>query len=385
METAIPKPAKPKKADSVDDILTRAKPIRAMSIDALRGFDMLMIIGLGSFFVHLDRAANTSLTGFIAVQFTHPEWFGFHFYDIIMPLFLFMVGAVIPFSLSKRKQSATNKTTLYSHLIKRFVILFFLGWIVQGNLLDLDINTFKIFSNTLQAIAVGYIFSSLAFMHLSQKGRYITFLLCLIIYALILTVPEVPGVGRSVLLPDSNYALYFDRMVLGSFDDGLQYSWLLTGLGFIATTLSGVFAGELIRSNKSAPQIALNLLIIGVCFCAAGLIWNLWHPIVKKIWTSSFVLFSSGLSFMLLSLFYWIIDVKGYKKWASPLKIIGMNAITAYVLYHVISFSGIADSILFGLKQYIGAYHNALITAGGFFILYLILWYMYKNKTFVKI
>lgn len=382
METTLPKP---KSTNIINDLPDLSKPKRAMSIDALRGFDMLMIIGAGSFFVHLDRAANTPVTGFIAEQFRHPEWYGFHFYDIIMPLFLFMVGAVIPFSLSKRKQETSSKKSLYRHLIKRFIILFILGWIVQGHLLELDLNTFAVFSNTLQAIAVGYIFSALAYMHLKPIGRYITFVACLILYALVLTVPEVPGAGRSVLLPDANFAIYFDRWIFGELDDGTQYTWLLSGIGFIATTLSGVFAGEMIRSNRSGPKIALNLLVIGICFCAAGLIWGIWHPIVKKIWSSSFVLFSSGLSFILLSLFYWIIDVKGYKKWAYPLKIIGMNAIVAYVLSHIISFSSIADSILFGLKQFVGEYHNAIITAGGFFILYLILWYMYKNKTFIKI
>lgn len=382
METTLPKPKETISTNGLPDL---TKSQRAMSIDALRGFDMLMIIGVGSFFIHLDRAANTSVTGFLAEQFTHPEWFGFHFYDIIMPLFLFMVGAVIPFSLNKRKQESSSKTTLYRHLIKRFIILFILGWIVQGNLLDLDLNKFAVFSNTLQAIAVGYIFSSMAYLHLNQKGRYITFVACLILYALVLTVPEVPGVGRSVLLPDANYALYFDNLVFGEFDDGHQYTWLLSGIGFIATTLSGVFAGELVRSKEPGRKVAKHLLLIGVCFCLAGLIWGMWHPIVKKIWSSSFILFSSGLSFILLSIFYWIIDVKKIRAWTYPLRIIGMNAITAYVLYHIINFSTIADSILFGFKQYVGEYHNALITAGGFFILYTLLWYMYKNKTFVKI
>ena len=382
METTLPKPRQKVVPGDVPDI---SKSQRVMSIDALRGFDMLMIIGVGSFFMHLHRAADTAVTGFIALQFTHPEWFGFHFYDIIMPLFLFMVGAVIPFSLSKRKQGIDGKAKIHRHLVKRFAILFFLGWIAQGNLLDLDPNTFHIFSNTLQAIAVGYIFSALAYLHMTPMARYISFVACLIIYALILTVPEVPGVGRSVLLPDANFALYFDHLVFGALDDGTQYSWFLTGFGFTATTLSGVFAGELIRSNQPRPKIALNLLLIGVALCATGLIWGIWHPIVKKIWSSSFVLFSSGLSFLLLSLFYWIIDVKMVRGWAFPLKVIGMNAITAYMLYHVVRFSSIADTSLYGLKQYVGDYYNAIITAGGFFILYLILWYMYKNKTFIKI
>jgi predicted acyltransferase len=361
------------------------KPSRILSIDALRGFDMLMIIFADRFFYTLNEGAGTPLTEFFARQFEHPEWFGSTFYDIIMPLFLFVVGAVIPFSLSQRMQANNSVMSIYKKLIRRFVILFFLGWIVQGNLLALDTAQFHIFSNTLQAIAVGYFFSCMAYIHLNKKWLYALFAACLIIYALILTVPVVPGVGRSELLPDRNFALYFDQLVLGQFDDGKQYTWLLSGFGFTATTLSGVFAGLLIKSDHSREKVALLLLIYGVVALSLGLIWGIWHPIVKKIWTSSFVLASSGVCYLLLALFYWIIDVKGKTKWSFPLKVIGINAITAYVLSHVINFPEIAGFLLFGLEQYTGAYYGVITTIGGFGLLYLLLWYMYKNRTFIKV
>ena len=358
---------------------------RITSIDALRGFDMLMIIFLDRFFYTLHRGADTAVTGALAAQFDHPAWFGFHFYDIIMPLFLFVVGAVIPYSLGKIREKNESLGPVYRRLGRRFVILFILGWIVQGNLLEWDLDRFRIFSNTLQAIAVGYLFSSLAYLHLSRRARYGLFAACLVVYALILTVPNVPGVGRSVLLPDQNFALYFDRLVLGRFDDGLQYTWLLTGFGFTATTLSGLFAGELIKSGLDRPRVARNLLLLGLAGVALGLVWGIWHPIVKKIWSSSFVLFSSGLCFLLLALFYWIIDVRGYRKWAFFLRVIGMNAITAYVLSHVFDFPAIAGQVLFGLEQFVGAYYPALLSIGGFGLLYALLWYMYRNGTFVKV
>ncbi|MEX0363484.1 MAG: acyltransferase family protein, partial [Allomuricauda sp.] len=240
-------------------------------------------------------------------------------------------------------------------------------------------------SNTLQAIAVGYLFSCLAYIHLNQKWRYVVFAACLVVYALLLTVPHVPGVGQSVLLPDQNFALYFDRLILGRYDDGLQYTWLLSGLGFTATTLSGVFAGELIKSKLPRNNVALYLFIAGIVGLALGLIWGIWHPIVKKIWSSSFVLASSGVCFLLLALFYWIIDVKGRTKWTYPLKVIGMNAITAYVLSHVINFPEVSKFLLFGLERSAGSYYPMLTSIGGFGILYLLLWYMYKNNTFIKV
>lgn len=358
---------------------------RIMSIDALRGFDMLMIILADQFFSNLDKAVGSGFTGFLAIQFTHPQWFGFHFYDIIMPLFLFVVGAVIPYSLNRRLEAGTSKTKIILHVIRRVLILFFLGWIVQGHLLELDINRFHIFSNTLQAIAVGYLFSCAGYLYLSKNGRYIFFTVCLIIYALLLTIPNVPGFGKSVLLPDQNFAIYFDRLVFGKFQDGTQYAWLLGGFGFTATTLSGLFAGELIRSDMNRKKVALFLVLLGIAGIILGLVWGIWLPIVKKIWSPSFVLLLSGICYLLLALFYWLIDVKAYTNWAFPFKVIGMNAITAYVLSHVIRFNVIADFILFGTKQYTGNYYPLISTIGGFCILYGLLWYMYKNRTFIKI
>ncbi len=358
---------------------------RILSIDALRGFDMLMIIFADRFFSKLHNAAGTPFTAELANQFDHPEWFGSTFYDIIMPLFLFLVGAVIPFSLSKRIQESNGKGPIYKKLIKRFLILFILGWIVQGNLLELDSSRFHVFANTLQAIAVGYLFTSLAYIHLQRKWLFVIFGFCIIIYALILTIPYVPDLGRSKILPDQSYALYIDHMIFGKFDDKTQYTWLLTGFGFIATTMSGLFAGEIIKSNLPREKVALYLLLFGIAGLAIGLIWGIWHPIVKKLWTSSFVLASSGVCFILLSIFYWVIDVKKQVKWAFPLKIIGMNAIIAYVFSHVIQFPIIADFALFGLEQYTGDYYQVISTIGGFGILYFILWYMYKNNTFIRI
>ncbi|MEP3838508.1 MAG: DUF5009 domain-containing protein [Algibacter sp.] len=358
---------------------------RLLSIDVLRGFDMLMIIFADRFFYHLNIAAQTETTGFFATQFEHPKWFGFHFYDIIMPLFLFLVGVVIPFSMERRVAEIDNKAKLYPHIIKRFVILFFLGWVVQGNLLALDITKFQIFSNTLQAIAVGYLFSCVAFIHLNKKLRYILFVVCLIVFALLLEFAPVPGIGRSKLLPNKNIALYIDHYIFGRFDDGYQYTWLLSGLGFISTTLSGVFAGEMLRLKIPREKIALKLVKLGFLLLIVGLILHVGHPSVKKIWNSTFVLISSGICTLMLVLFYWLIDVKGFINWGFLFKVIGVNAITAYVLSHVFNFPEISKYLLFGFEPFIGNYYNVLATILGFGILYLLLWYMNKNKTYIKI
>lgn len=358
---------------------------RIASIDILRGFDMLLIIFADRFFFSLHKGANTKTTAFLADQFDHPDWLGSTFYDIIMPLFLFVVGAVIPFSMEKRIEDTSNMKSVYKKLFKRFIVLFILGWIVQGNLLGLTTSEFYIFNNTLQAIAVGYLFSVLFYIHLSKKGRYIAFTTCIVLYMVLLEFAYVPDIGAGVLLPEKNFAIYIDSLILGDLHDGTQYTWILSGLGFTATTLSGLFAGELIKSNLSRKHIAIRLFFYGLIGIILGLALGELHPIVKKLWTSSFILFSSGICFVLMALFYWIVDVKAKHTWAFPLKVIGMNAITAYVLSHVFSFPEISNYILFGLEQYSGDYHDMILSIGGFGILYLVLWYMYKKGTFVKV
>ena len=359
---------------------------RIDSIDALRGFDMLMIIFADQFFYHLNEGVSNDITSFFATQFSHPSWFGFHFYDIIMPLFLFLVGVVIPYSLDNRLSSNTiSLKSIYYHIIRRFVILFVLGWVVQGNLLAFDSSTFKIYSNTLQAIAVGYLFSSIAYIHLGRKARYASFVLCLLVYALALELVPVPGYGAGRILPDENLAIYLDRLILGRYEDGFQYTWLLSGLGFVATTLSGLFAGELIKTIKKPKRILKNLVLYGLFLVIIGAVLSLVHPFVKKIWTSSFVLVTSGICTLLLAAFYWIIDIKKYKGWIFPLKVVGANAIVAYVLSHIISFPAIADQLLYGFKQFSENYYNSITVVGGFAILYFVLWYMHKNNTIIKI
>lgn len=358
---------------------------RIRSIDILRGFDMLMIVLADQFFSKLNKGVNSDFTAALARQFSHPEWLGFRFYDIIMPLFLFVVGAVIPFSVSKYTQNSTSRKPLFLKLLRRFFLLFLLGWIVQGNLLDFNLSTFKIFSKTLQAIAVGYVFTTIAYVYLKPIQRQLLFVGCLLVYALLLTLPTITGIGRSTLIPDANFALYVDHLIFGSFDDGNQYTWFLSGLGFTATTLSGLFAGTLIKTQKDKMKVVKTLLIYGAIAVSIGIFANIWHPVVKKLWSSSFVLVSSGICYFLMAFFYWIIDVKQKFKWAFFLKVIGMNAITAYVISQVMPFPKIAGFVLYGLAPIMGDYYELITVIGGFALLYLLLWYMYKNKTFLKV
>jgi len=360
---------------------------RVMSIDALRGFDMFWIIGGGAMFASLDKVFNSPATAWIKTQLTHVKWEGFRFEDLIMPLFLFIVGVVMPYSFGKRLERGDSKKTLYVHVVKRTVILFVLGMIAQGNLLEYDLSRLHIYSNTLQAIAAGYLISAIIILNLNHVWQIATTgILLVLFWALMMLVP-VPGHGAGVLTPDGNLAIYLDRIILGRFIDGTDppYTWILSGMVFACTVMLGVIAGHLLRSNKDAKTKALWLLAIGAGCLIAGLTWDQVFPIIKHLWTSSFVLFSGGFCFLLLALFYLVIDVMGFKKWAFGFVVIGTNAIAVYMATHLVSFRNIAGVFVRGLEKYTGNWYPLISASAGFALVWLILWWMYRKKTFIKI
>jgi len=365
---------------------------RIMSIDALRGFDMFWIIGGGRIFSSLNDVFDTPATRWIKTQLTHVKWEGFRFEDLIMPLFLFIVGVVMPFAFNKRLELGQSESRLYRHIIVRFVILFILGMIAQGRLLKYDLSQLRIFSNTLQAIAVGYLISAIIILNMRLKWQIVTTgALLLLFWALMMLVP-VPEHGAGALTPEGNLAIYIDRLILGGFIDGTDppYTWILSGMTFACTVMLGVFAGHLLRSNKTNSQKVLLLMVMGIGSLALGWIWNGWlwifsFPIIKHLWTSSFVLYSAGWCFLLLALFYLIIDVWGFKRWAFGFVVIGMNAIAVYMATRVFNFRNIGDIFVGGLEKWVGPWFGLIQAAAGFAVVWLILFWMYRKKTFIKI
>ena len=371
------------------------KSERLKSLDALRGFDMLWIIGGENVIRHLAKASDIGFLNEISNQMRHVKWEGFHFYDLIMPLFLFMVGMSIPFSLNKRLTMGDTKKKIYLHALKRSLILFILGMICQCHLLSFDIAQMHIIHDTLQAIAIGYMFSILIYTRLNLKFQIALTGGLLLLYWIILTFIPVPGQQAGVLLPQSNIAKFVEQMVFGRFDDArAPYTWFLGSLGFIATVMTGVFASTIIRGKVLLPfpkiadiQIHKTLLLalIGGSLIVVSLILAIWFPIIKPLWNPTFVLLTSGISFMLISLFYFVIDVKGYQRWAFWLKVIGMNSIAVYMGVHLISFEEIAGHLVFGLEQFTNTYYPFIQSLTGLIIIYGIMYWMYKKGTFIKV
>lgn len=274
---------------------------------------------------------------------------------------------------------------------------------VQGNLLALNPERIYLFTNTLQAIAVGYFFSAIIYLHTSWKTQVGIAIALLLAFWGAMEWITIGGYGGGDYTPHGNLAEGIDTMVLGRFRDTAQvidgevvvkasytYTWILSSLNFVVTVLTGVLAGEALRNSKSInSKFKINtvglLLGAGVVMVALGWTWGLVHPVIKHIWTGSMVLVSSGYCFILMGLFYWWIDCRGHNKHLTLLKVYGMNSITAYVVSHVISFRSISKSLFLGLEQYVGDYYDFIIQLSNVAILFIILYILYRNKIFLRV
>lgn len=357
---------------------------RILSIDALRGFDMFWIAGGEGIFKSLDLVYHNSTTQMINTQLDHVEWLGFRFYDIIMPLFLFIVGVAMPFSFSKRLAAGDSKGKIIMHVFKRALALWILGMLVQGNLLSYSFSEFHFYANTLQAIAAGYFISALVILYTKGLTQLVITAGLMLLYWMVMAFLPVPG-GAGVYKPAQNAALFIDKLLLGSHQDGTTYTWILSSLNFAATVMLGIFSGYLLRSAFSGLKKVLYLTLFALgCFLLAVL-WNPVHPIIKHIWTGSFVLYAGSFSIGLLALFYLIIDVLKISAWSRFFVIIGANAIVAYMAWHLFDFRHISDIFIHGLEQYTGNWYEFLRNLGAFSALFLLLWYLFKKKIFLKV
>lgn len=361
-------------------------PGRIASIDALRGFDMFWITG-GEEVVHsLHRVIRHPVMDALDQQFHHVRWEGFHFYDLIFPLFLFIVGVVLPFSLTRRLESGAKRTELYRHIFRRLILLFLLGLIYNG-LLDFQFHDLRM-AGVLQRIAVCYFLAALVVMNTSVRGQAAVAGGLLLLYWMAMTLIPVPGCGAGILSPEGNLAGYIDRHVLprpfccNAFGEA---EGILSTLPAVSTTLLGVLAGHWLRSGQSSSRKVLGLTLAGSISLVMGLLWGQWFPIIKYLWTSSYVLFAGGWSLLLLALFYWVINVRGYQKWAFFFIVIGLNPITIYVLRSQFDFGIIAAIFVHGFIDYLGPIKPVVSALSVLAVGWIFLFFLYRQKIFLKV
>ena len=368
------------------------KPVvrRLYSLDALRGFDMFWIMGGEGIFAALAALTGWPVVEWWAGQLEHVPWHGFHFYDMIFPLFLFIAGISFPFSLAKRTASNDSRKSIYIHVISRGLILVLLG-IIYNNGIKFDFAHLR-YGSVLGRIGLAWMFASLIFMNTKLNFRIVWFCSLLIGYWLLLLLFPAHDLGSTdIFSREGNLASYIDRMLmpgklyLGNHDP----EGLFSTIPAIGTALLGMFTGEFMLSkylNDKPLKKVLYLVLAAVTLMVVGKIWNLGFPINKNIWTSSFVCFVGGLSLLLFTIFYLIIDVWQYKKWAFFFVVIGMNPITIYLTGRIVNFRAATRFFFGGVDAIMPASWTPLIDAIGITaIAWVFLYILYKKKIFLKV
>ena len=357
---------------------------RITSIDALRGFTMVFIIGGGEFLRSFYEIWPNSFTETLAKNMEHAGWEGFYFFDLIFPLFLFLVGLLLPFVILRRLEKGTGTKELYRHIIKRTLVLILLGLVNYG-LLRFDWAAMR-WSSVLGRIGICYFFSAMLVIRTNWRGQAFVVLAILLGYwAAVMFIP-VPGYGPGVLTPEGCLTTWLDQKLIPStLGLGLyDRQGVLSTFTAVATTLIGVLAGHWLRSKRTGNQKTVGFIIAGIITLAAGWIWGRFFFISRNVWTSSFVLYSAGWCLLLLALFYWIIDVRGHKKWTFFLVVIGMNAITIWVGQRLINFEFTVNALFLGFSRYLGDLAPVFLAFMVIMIKWLFLWFLYKKNIFLK-
>ncbi len=363
---------------------------RLYSLDALRGFDMFWIMGGEGIFIGLASLTGWPVFQWWAEQLEHMPWHGFHFYDMIFPLFLFIAGISFPFSMAKRLARKDSRLSVYKHVIYRGLILVLLG-ILYNNGVRFNFGELR-YGSVLGRIGLAWMFGALIFMNTKLTSRIIWFWCLLIGYWVLLMLFPAHDLGSTdIFSREGNLTSYIDRILmpgklyLGNHDP----EGIFSTIPAIGTALLGMFTGEFMLSkylNDKPLKKVLYLVLAAVAFMIIGKVWNLAFPINKNLWTSSFVCFVGGLSLLLFAIFYLIIDVWQHKKWAFFFVVIGMNPITIYLTERIVNFRSTERFFFAGITDLLpeawGPFINGIgITAAGWVFLYI----LYKKKVFLKV
>jgi predicted acyltransferase len=362
---------------------------RLVSLDTFRGFIMFWIVGGAAVVVGLAALGPKFLYDAVTYELDHTTWVGLRFYDLIWPSFMLMVGVSIPLSYAKRSRTQTYPQML-GHALTRFAVLFLLGSLRES--IHFNQPYWVELSSALQPIAVA---SLVAFLLVRKSERFQAAVggLILVAYALILAFVPAPGVPAGSLDPGVNLVRYIDIMLLGrTFPVTDAWGTIICTLPTISTTILGMLIGEWLMSARSKESKMKMIAGAGFLCLAAGYALSPLIPIIMKIWTTSYGLVSMGWACLMFLLFYWAIDVRGYRKWTLSFVVIGCNAVFIYMFQSIVPLGRIVGIFTSGhvapLVRTAGSVGHrqphllhAVIVFG---VEWLLLFWMYRRKIFIK-
>ncbi|RKY53626.1 MAG: DUF5009 domain-containing protein [Candidatus Neomarinimicrobiota bacterium] len=378
------------------DFLVKKKSKRLISLDAFRGITIASMI-------LVNNAGNWSA---VYPPLEHAKWHGWTLTDLIFPFFLFIVGVAIVFAFSKRIESGQSKKKLYLKILKRTLILFGLGLLLNA-FPFFHLSTWRI-PGVLQRIAITYAIASIIVLNTNIKWQAYIAASLLIIYWIIMKLVPVPGYGAGVLEPQGNLCGFIDGILLKGHTwmyapaKGFDPEGLLSTIPAISSVLFGVLTGHWLKTKKSNLEKVVMLFVVGIAAIVLGEIMSIWFHINKNLWSSSYTVFTAGMALLFLGMCYWLIDIKGYKKWTTPFLVFGSNAITVYTISSLLARAMVywwkipqQDGSVISLKTFL--YRTLFeswmspINASLFYALtYVLIWFglmaiLYKKKIFIKI
>jgi len=366
------------------NLIRTQKKERLLSLDVLRGFDMFWITGGSVLFACIGQLAGFD---WLTRQMEHVDWEGFTMHDLIFPLFMFISGVAIPFAITSKIEKGSQRSEMLKKVFRRMLTLVILGIIynhaLRGNLTNIR------FASVLGQIGLAYFFASVIVIYTrSFKTRLYWLGGILLGYSIIQLFIPVPGAGAGQLTPEGCINGYIDRMLLPGVLHGKVYDpeGLLCIISATGITLMGSVAGYLLRDKKKSEWNKVYLLAgIGAVLVIIALIASPYYPIIKKCWTSTFNLMAGGISFLLLSVFYLLIDVLQYRKWSFYFRVIGMNSIFVYLFTHFIDFDSVTREFTGWTIIFSEQVMNMVSLVGYLALVWGILYYMYKKEIFLRI
>lgn len=366
-------------------------PQRLLSLDALRGFDMLFIMGFAGLVVALCKLWPGDFSAWMSAQMGHAAWDGFFHHDTIFPLFLFIAGISFPFSLAKQRGKGLGERSIRLKVIRRGLTLVALGLVYNG-LFNLDFATLRL-PSVLGRIGLAWMFAALLFIHFGVRTRIAIAAAILVGYGLLLQFTAAPdAAGAGPLTEAGNIVGYIDRTIMPAHlygGRGFDPEGLLSTLPAIVTAMLGMFTGEFVRRPEEqvpGSRKALRMAAGAVVMLALALCLNPLQPINKKLWTPAFVFAAGAYSLGMFALFYYLIDVRGWKRWTLFFRVIGLNSITIYLAQRIIGFGRISDFFLGGAASKCPEAVAAVVNGAGYVaVCWLFLYFLYKKNTFLKV
>ena len=368
------------------------KSERLLSLDALRGFDLFWIVGGHGIVIGLHLATGWEWVGAFNGLLKHVEWHGFLPYDLIFPLFLFLAGVSTPYSLTRRLTEGARGEVIRK-IIQRGLILVLLGIIYNNGLQWKGLENMRL-GSVLGRIGLAGMFAQLIFVFNYETPKRLWAWLAgvLLGYWALLSFGHAPGFAPGDLTMEGNFTSYVDRLLLpGKLHKGIHDpEGLLAVLPAIGNALLGMLAGLWLRRSAdevSGDRKAAGLAVAGLALLAVGAVWDVSFPINKNLWTSSFVLWTCGWASLLLALFYWIIDVRGWARgFGAFFAVIGMNSILIYMSGKFISFDFTGQALFGGLaRAFPPAVASVVLVTGIFAVKWLFFWFLKRQRIFLRV